>query len=372
MEKFTKFSGLVINFEKTTAVKLGPFKKSDAKFYTMKELAWTDDPVKILGIWFHPDPLVMEEMNFFRKLNKVETILKTWSHCSSTILGKILIVNTLANSQLTYQLAALPTPSNLFFIKYKRLITNFLWNQKPAKIAYNKLIQQYANHRLQLIDIKAKEVALKAKWPLYFHNRTPIWLYWKLPTPDESIWECNTDLTHIRMLTKQVNPLIRDIWMAWSQATYVTPQNASQMANQKLCGNSMVTRAGKPFFQKQLITAQINKVANLLDENGNLLPAVMIADKCDNRIDLMLLNSLISALPNLWKITLRNDYRQQSELTKVQKYKVTPRPTKIFYQENVKRVLSPSSTKKKVGNRVKNNNSRSRMEQQSRKHFLLH
>ena len=36
LQRFEKFSGLLINYDKSVAFKLGPLRDSDAKFYTMK------------------------------------------------------------------------------------------------------------------------------------------------------------------------------------------------------------------------------------------------------------------------------------------------------------------------------------------------
>ena len=51
--KYEAFSGLNVNYEKSVAFILGPLRDTDAKFYTLKKLFWTDGPVKILGINFH-------------------------------------------------------------------------------------------------------------------------------------------------------------------------------------------------------------------------------------------------------------------------------------------------------------------------------
>ena len=55
LDNFSKFAGLEVNYEKSTAFILGPLRDTDAQYYTMKELFWSDGPVKILGLYFHPD-----------------------------------------------------------------------------------------------------------------------------------------------------------------------------------------------------------------------------------------------------------------------------------------------------------------------------
>ena len=52
-EQFGDFSGLRMNYIKTTVLRIGPLWNSDAKFYTIKPLHWSNDAIKILGIWVH-------------------------------------------------------------------------------------------------------------------------------------------------------------------------------------------------------------------------------------------------------------------------------------------------------------------------------
>ena len=54
-ECFTRFSGLTINYEKSVAIKIGPHRDSEAKYYTMRKFFWSDGLIKILGITINPD-----------------------------------------------------------------------------------------------------------------------------------------------------------------------------------------------------------------------------------------------------------------------------------------------------------------------------
>ena len=178
MEEFRLFAGLDINYNKTVAFKLGPCRDTQAKYYTIKKLCWTENPVKILGIWFHTDKEIMEEYNFYRKIPKIKALLQLWKSRHLTLLGKISIINTLALSQFMYQLAACHSPSERFFKEIKKVIMDFLWEEKPPKIAYNKIIQDYENGGLKLIDLETKEIALKARWPLHWGGAETTVVLW--------------------------------------------------------------------------------------------------------------------------------------------------------------------------------------------------
>ena len=57
---------------------------------------------------------------------------------------------------------AVYSPTNQFLAQFKKIITSFIWNDKTSKIAYKKLIQQYSNNGLKLVDLKTKDLSLKA------------------------------------------------------------------------------------------------------------------------------------------------------------------------------------------------------------------
>ena len=134
LQNFAHYSGLTINYDKTTAFILGPLKDTDAKFYTMKKLFWSDGPVKILGIMIHPDINTLCIENYQKTLNKVKEILAMWNHRSLTLQGKIVVVNNLTASLFNHLFMSLPSPKTEFFFEYKRIIKEFLWEGKRARI----------------------------------------------------------------------------------------------------------------------------------------------------------------------------------------------------------------------------------------------
>ena len=124
------------------AFTIGPLSKTDAKFYTKRKLAWTKDPVKILGVWFHTDSTKMYQYNYENKIAKAEAIMNVWAKRNITLLGKITVINSLVLSLLMYPMAVMPTPPETFFTKMRQIVTHFIWNGRPPRIKYVKLIQK--------------------------------------------------------------------------------------------------------------------------------------------------------------------------------------------------------------------------------------
>ena len=164
IDLFSAFAGLKLNHEKTAVLKLGPWRHTEAKFYTLKKLFWSPKAIKILGIYIYPEAQDMYHENFMDLLNKADGIMSSWSKRPSTPMGRIVIINSLVNSLFIHKLTALPTPAKVYFESYKKRVSKFIWDDKTPKIAYQKLIQKYDKLGLKLTDLSLKNMALKAAW----------------------------------------------------------------------------------------------------------------------------------------------------------------------------------------------------------------
>ena len=54
-EIFRKNSGFTLSYEKTTVYRLGSLKHSNARLYTRFPLQWSNQPLKVLGIYITPN-----------------------------------------------------------------------------------------------------------------------------------------------------------------------------------------------------------------------------------------------------------------------------------------------------------------------------
>ena len=191
---FQLFCRLKINYDKTEILRLGSLRNTDAEYYSGLPIKWSDGPVKILGIYVFPDLDVMSEYNYLETIQKICNICKIWSYRSLSLLGKILVVNTLVISLFIYRLQVLSSPSQDILKRYKDIITEFLWEHKRPKIAYNRLITSYEQGGLQLQDLKLKDQALKCKCILSKTSENTLFtqlLYKYLPITCDRLIECN-------------------------------------------------------------------------------------------------------------------------------------------------------------------------------------
>ena len=106
----------------------------------------------------------LQKLNFDSLIEKMENLIKIWKKRKLTLNGRILIIKTLLVSQLIYKFSVLPTPSINQMKKIDHLLTEYLWNDKKHFINKNIIIGQPCDGGLNMVDIYAKEIAMKCRW----------------------------------------------------------------------------------------------------------------------------------------------------------------------------------------------------------------
>ena len=248
----------------------------------------------------------MYKENFIATLHKAEATLQSWAHRSLSIPGKITVVNLLIASLFVHKLMCLPTPPHSFFMEFKKLITKFLWDGKPPRIRYVKLIQPYERGGLKLVDLEAKNHALKATWIFRWLGKNRLneinWLYLNTPIKDQRIWKCNIkekDLDEYFVDSKDVTI---SILKSWSKFQFTTAFSTENFFTTPLYMNSLVRKANRPYLEKKLIDSNINSLSNIWNwQSKTYYTYQELVDEQGDVISFLLYNSLVSSIPTLWK-----------------------------------------------------------------------
>ena len=95
IREFQSISGLKVNYEKSTIYRLGSAKKADARYYASNQMIWTDKSVNILGVMLDTNVDNMLAINIEPIFERMNIILQMWKMRDLSLLGKILVVNTL-------------------------------------------------------------------------------------------------------------------------------------------------------------------------------------------------------------------------------------------------------------------------------------
>lgn len=173
-------------------MRIGSLREAQAQFYTLKPLKWVDD-LTILGIKLGTTQVLAT--NYIGIIDKMKQITTVWSNRILNLMGKVTVCNSLLLSIPVYKLLMVSVPDRKFFKEVQQIIREFLWDSKPPKKRYTKLVQSKWAGGLALADLESKNVALKASWvPRLLKAPKESWAvlaYEELPLSNEIIWDCN-------------------------------------------------------------------------------------------------------------------------------------------------------------------------------------
>ena len=163
-EKCYHLSGLKMNLDKTTILRLGALKGSDIKIAPDINVKWTNEPIKMLGVNISANRNEIANLNFPDKVSKIETILNIWRERNLTIFGKVTIIKSLAFSQLVYLLSVLPSPQQGTLKYLESVLFQYIWDGKPDKIKRSTMCFPPDEGGVKMIDINTQMKCLKLAW----------------------------------------------------------------------------------------------------------------------------------------------------------------------------------------------------------------
>ena len=79
LERFRSSTGFTLSYDKTTVMRIGSLKDSDAELYSQKKLNWTNDSITVLGVEVVNGTVeALLERNYAPIVLKVKNILSSW------------------------------------------------------------------------------------------------------------------------------------------------------------------------------------------------------------------------------------------------------------------------------------------------------
>ena len=265
MQEFTNISGLQINTSKTTALRLGqlfPFKLP-------MNIKWITQPTKLLGCYIGSNMLECHRLSIGDKITKIKHTINTWRQRKLSLTGKILVIKSLAISQLTYLANLIPFPDDLIK-EIEEIIYTFLYNSKTHKVKKSIIIQDYKHAGQKMIDLKSMIIVQKLKWiRLYLNCHNCLW---------KPLMESLVSVKNLTMFLLS-NYDMKDLWTrsAFYNDVIRCLSNVNKNNNiciennilkQNICYNKLLKFDGKYMYCDDMIQAGIWKVCDLYDSNG--------------------------------------------------------------------------------------------------------
>ncbi len=269
LRTFSSISGLELNTTKTEAMWLGV----DPPFMLPYNIKWSYKPIKMLGVYVGWNLSEAINLSFSEKIINIKKLLLSWQHRKLTLNGKILILKSLALSQITHLLNVLPFP-NVFMKELENLFYNFVWNGKTNKVKKSVFIQDFRCGGHKMIDIQSVNQTQKLKWvKLYLNNHRCLWR----PLMEEMIRVENLNMflrgnfdkcpTHTK--SKFYQEVIQSLYTLNDRNEQNKKEN---LLNQYVFYNRRVKVNKKTVYDKELFTAGIWRICDLFNHDGTTIP----------------------------------------------------------------------------------------------------
>ena len=313
LDNFSFISGLKLNTSKCSVLRAGRLKQSNIKYCTDKNFSWDSDNAKTLGMVFSNNKNNnIFTLNLLPKIDAFCNCLKQWQHRKLSLIGKITVIKSFAFPKLVYPLTVLPNPPNDILKKINNEIFAFLWDNKPDKIKRQTLAQDYEKGGLKMLDIYKFLNSLKASWikRLLDEKNKGMWKYFynkKLEKyGNELIFECNITESDMKRFFPNKG-FLQDVLIAWSKIK--CNQIPINKGKEIIWNNSNLKIGEETFFDKKWYERGIQLIEHIYDyrkkdfydfrEFINLyeLP----------RTSFLLYTSIVSCIPNEWKVKLKNE-----------------------------------------------------------------
>ena len=304
VELFKSESGLKINTEKTKALWLG----EKPPFKLPKNIKWSNKPEKILGIYLSFDLEEANKISFSEKINNIKHLIFSWKHRKLTLNGKIIILKSLALSQLTLLFTVLPTSKEIIQ-EVEKLFYEFVWDGKTHKVKKRVVIQDFKYGGHKMIDINSYVICQKLKWvKLYFKNHNAMWNRLKenlINVKNLNLLLRSNFSLHNNNLTKST--FYNEVLLTLKEIYKLDKKrNANNIFNQLVFYNELINVNGKMCYDDDFFKAGLWKVSDLFDNDNKLLPFIVWERRGVSQGKYMLWRSVVSTV-NSYNILLNTE-----------------------------------------------------------------
>ena len=334
-------TGLEVSYEKSTIYRIGSARKSDARLYTTLPLKWSDGDIEMLGITV-TNGNNQSGSGFDEIINKMSNVANILKLRQLTLMGKILIINSLMASLFVYRMSVLPMLTSQQLSQIYGIIKIFLWGDGRSKVPLGVFERTKAAGGLKLANFVDKQKALHIKW-VYMLNKSQIlssYVYGYLNARlGDYIWKCNLNVSDVSSIIQEQSGFWVDVLYGWCRYHFHTPTSRDNIRNQIIWGNSHIRKQGTVLIPTTIQWQEGPVLINdLLHET---VPRFLTYSEMTSRYGLVSYSwlefcSILSAIPKKWKLMLFTDLAQND--TKVQdqirycKLIACKKPTQYIYQ----------------------------------------
>ena len=292
--------GLKVSYEKTSMYRVGSIAKSEAKVYTTKEVNWSNEPIVTLGAVFNTDG-TPNESNYRNIMKKIDVVCNAWQNRTLSLLGKILIINSLIGSLFVYSMTVMIDLTEDQIQAVYAKIHSFLWNgKKRGRISLRTLCKNKSDGGAGLVNLKSKQAALKIQqiFNLEANMLTRCYSELGIATVGDLTWLCNlSEKDCLAMFGK--SSFWSQMLTAWCKINYRTPCTKDELEFMPIWLNSELKIDQRVLLWRKWLADNVVFIGDLFDKDGNLISWETLKDKVTsaNWLDWL---SITNAIPKSW------------------------------------------------------------------------
>ena len=190
---------------------------------------------------------------------------------------------------------------------FRSIISDFLWNGKTPRIAYDILTVPKNQGGLKLTDLNKRDQSLRIYWIVKYFEYEDIRTLANYALNNNKvggyIWEAS-------LKEKDINKMFRphfwrDVLVAWNNYKYTFPVNATQVKNQVIWLNSAIKVEDNVIINIKAIESRLKYVRQILNEDGNFKSYSELDDQHKRVINFIDYYSICELIPYTWKRILR-------------------------------------------------------------------
>ena len=261
IKNFEQSSGMKINVSKSTICQLG---KQDEQILDHGLKAVNE--INVLGVEVLSciDDEKIIKINYENLINKATAILNQWKGRGLSLLGKVLVINTLIASLFVYKMSVLPIMPQKYLDKLNEIMNKFLWNNNKPKIKLEILQLPKDLGGAGLVDFGIKDLSLKFSWiqtiftDSFLENNAKFFLH---PRLGDQLWECNLHKDDIKYL-KTKSKFWHDVLKAWCELNYTKFVPPDEVPYQLIWYNSHIRIDKNLFLLKNSLTKDYKRYCN--------------------------------------------------------------------------------------------------------------
>ena len=189
------------------------------------------------------------------------------------------------------------------------MVQEFIWNKKPPKVKYTCMINNIDNGGMKLQDLESKIKSLKLKWigKIFDPEYSALWKTYiqsKMPNMDINMC-CYYNMADSDFPTFK-DSFYKEMFKTWAELHHKEPANSEQVAREIIWHNNYI-KVNSRTINSRKGKNRLMFIQDLLEPTGKFTTHTHLNKKYNVTIDIMTLNSIISAIPTKWKKLINSD-----------------------------------------------------------------